>query len=252
MKPKHLMAVAAVLAVGLTRADWNLGDPHKMHFPQLPDPLGWDVAVITPAPPPPAAVADDWRCTKTGPVSDIHIWFSVKGDAAVLPGLVAFSIWSDVPAQPGMFSHPGQMLWSGIFGPGQYTVRRWADGLQGWYDPNYQEIHPRDHAQIWQLNLTQIDNPFVQIEGNTYWLGVNFAPDWTAPVGWKTSVDHWNDDAVWWNWHSEGWEELRDPITGGSLDMAFVITPEPSILWGSALLVGFALWHRWTRRARGH
>ncbi len=249
MKTQILLAVATVLAVGIARADWNIGDPYKMHFPQLPDPAGWDVAAVTPNPPPPAAVADDWLCTRTGPVSDIHIWFSVQRDAPFQPGLVAFSIWTDVPAGPGRYSQPGQMLWGGVFGPAQYSIRFWGTGNQGWLEPPGQFI-PNDHAQIWQLNVTQILNPFIQLQGNTYWLGVNFAPDWNSLVGWKTSPDHWNDDAVWWNGQLGGWEELRDPLIGDSLDMAFVITPEPSAFWGSALLLGFAAWHRWSRNHR--
>jgi hypothetical protein len=53
--------------------------------------------------------------------------------------------------------------------------------------------------------------------------------------GWKTSLDHWNDDAVW-SVPGTIWQELRDPATGESLDLAFVITPEPATL--SALLLG--------------
>ena len=60
-------------------ADWNVGDPYKMHFPQLPDPGGWDVAFSDWVP----QLADDWQCTETGPVDDVHIWYSWEGDSAV-------------------------------------------------------------------------------------------------------------------------------------------------------------------------
>jgi hypothetical protein len=250
MKRTLLAVVVAALAVGFARADWEFGDAHKMHFPQNPDPLGWDVAVITPNPPPPAAVADDWLCTQSGAVSDLHIWFSMRQDLPPQPGLVAFSIWSDVPATPNMFSHPGNLLWGGIFGPAQYSIRPYLVGVQGWYDPNDpQGVIPQDHNQIWQLNLTQIPQPFWQERGTIYWLGVNFAPDWVNAAGWKTSKDHFNDDAVWWNWQTGGWHELRDPLSGESLDMAFVITPEPGTVYGAALLLGFAGWH-WYRKHR--
>jgi len=36
------------------------------------------------------------------------------------------------------------------------------------------------------------------------------------------------DDAVWFDPVSEQWIEIRDPLTGESLDMAFVIVPEPA------------------------
>ena len=54
--------------------------------------------------------------------------------------------------------------------------------------------------------------------------------------GWKTSLDHWNDDATYY-YTIDGidppyWNELIDPVQGVSLDMAFVITtiPEPSTI----------------------
>jgi hypothetical protein len=230
------IAVAALAIAGLVTpasADWDPGDSYKMHFPQLPDPFGWDVAVVTPAPPPPAAVADDWLCTETGPVSDIHIWFSMQGDAPPNPGLMAFTIWDDIPAQPGVpYSRPGQLLWNEIFSPADYTIRLYGSGDQGWLDPNNGIVAPADHFNIWQLNL-EITDPLVPVfqqqAGNIYWLGVNFEPVW-GPVGWKTSLNHFNDDAVWWDFAGGQWQELRDPVLGHSLDMAFVITtiPEPS------------------------
>ncbi|MCJ7578787.1 MAG: hypothetical protein MUO91_10085, partial [candidate division Zixibacteria bacterium] len=46
---------------------------HKMHFPQLPDLEGWDVYAVYPK-----TLADDWKCSATGPVTDIHFWGSWK------------------------------------------------------------------------------------------------------------------------------------------------------------------------------
>ncbi len=233
-----VLAVSAFL-IAPARADWNPGDSYKMHYPQLPDPFGWDVAVGTVSPPPPAAVADDWLCTQTGPVSDIHIWFSMRGDAPPNPSLMAFTIWSDIPRQGTNFSRPGTMLWNQVFSPTDYTTRLYGSGDQGYYDPNNGIVSPADHFNIWQLNLS-MTNPaaaFVQQQGQIYWLGVNFEPTW-GNVGWKTSLDHFNDDAVWWNFAGGQWQELFDPLTGQSMDMAFVITtvPEPGSV--ALLLVG--------------
>ena len=85
--------VTCALAVCLTfasstRADWDLvwspdGNEiinHEMHFPQLPDPNGWDVNFTTPK-----FLADDWKCSGSGPVSDIHFWVSHQDD--VIPVL---------------------------------------------------------------------------------------------------------------------------------------------------------------------
>ena len=60
------MAAIALLAVPAA-ADWEPGMPFKMHYPQLPDPMGWDVKFTDPI-----VLADDWRCTQTGPVDDVH------------------------------------------------------------------------------------------------------------------------------------------------------------------------------------
>lgn len=237
----------------LAKADWDPGDPHKMHYPQLPDPNGWDVAITNgePAQLSVSVVADDWLCTETGPVSDIHIWFSMLGDQVPVLSTIVFTIWSDIPAnpnQPDSYSRPGLPLWTGIFGPGGpsgYSVRLHGTGEQGWLDLNNGIVLEADHLQTYQLNLDiNPDSAFVQQQGQIYWLGVHFEALW-GPIGWKTSLDHFNDDAVWWDFHNDEWKELRDPLTGESLDMAFVITPEPSAaMMLAAALSAFALRRR--------
>jgi hypothetical protein len=52
---------------------WQPEDGHKMHYPQLPDETGWDVNGSLPL-----ILADDWQCSETGPVKDIHWWGSWK------------------------------------------------------------------------------------------------------------------------------------------------------------------------------
>jgi hypothetical protein len=69
-----------------------------------------------------------------------------------------------------------------------------------------------------------------------YWLDVraeSFDPN--AVFGWKTSLDHWNDDAVYWDdTFSPIPQELvypaGHPMEGQSIDLAFVIVPEPATL----------------------
>lgn len=68
-----LLCVLALAAPAL--ADWEPGDGHKMHFPQLPDPDGWDVRASA------LCMADDWLCTETGTVDDIHWWGSCQDGA---------------------------------------------------------------------------------------------------------------------------------------------------------------------------
>jgi len=77
---------------------WDPCDPHKMHYPQLPDPNGWDVAfwfefmMFFPY-----ELADDWQCSKTGPVDDIHFWISWQGGMQGEIGPVMVSIYSNDP-----------------------------------------------------------------------------------------------------------------------------------------------------------
>ena len=59
----------AVVVAESARADWSEGDPHKMHYPQLPDPNGWDVNATHKK-----MVADDWKCSSSGLITGIHIW----------------------------------------------------------------------------------------------------------------------------------------------------------------------------------
>jgi hypothetical protein len=225
-----LLAIAGI--TNSARADWNPGDPYKMHYPQLPDPFGWDVNFTQPK-----VLADDWLCTETGPVSDVHLWFSSHQDMPFNIFSVHLSIHADLPAGSGgvPYSMPGPTLWVADIPAPLFSVRLWGTGEQGWYDPP-SFVLPGDHLLIWQLNIQHIPNPFIQEQGQVYWLDVSILSD--AMLGWKTSLEHFNDDAVWGYLPGEPWQELRDPFTGQSLDLAFVITvPEP----GTIVLVGIAL-----------
>lgn len=234
-------------------ADWNVGDPHKMHFPQLPDPFGLDVNFSEPA-----IVADDWTCSETGPVTDIHFWFSAKDDwfniDQPLSSQIAnihVSIHDDIPAEPnvpGSFSRPADPpRWTWDYAPDDpsISIRSWPDSgtfSQGWFDPATGEYLPTNHQKIYQVNITGITQPFFQEEGNVYWLDVSMAS--ILPLGWKTADTftypppytgmHYLDDAVWNAGFPGGpaeWLPLkRPPLFEESIDMAFVITPEPASL----------------------
>jgi len=59
-----------------------------------------------------------------------------------------------------------------------------------------------------------------------------------ARFGWKTTnpaeTPHFMDDAVWFSWYTEDWQPMAYPdqhvYQGQSIDLAFVITPEPATL----------------------
>ena len=232
-----LSLVVLATAAAPVLADWDIGDSYKMHYPQLPDPNGWDVSNTYYT-----GVADDWLCTESGPVSDIHVWYSWFNDVPDVPEFLHVGIWTD--DRTGEFSKPGTRLWHKDFlvdDPG-VSVRPWGTGDQGWYDPVTGFMDPNNHQETWQLNLL-IDpqEAFVQTQGNIYWLEVSVKlPLGTeSQLGWKTSMsEHFEDDAVWYEVGSPtpAWQEITDPVTGVSLDMAFVITPEP----GTLVLLGMA------------
>jgi len=231
------MIVSIVLPA---RADWFPGDTYKMHYPQLPDPNGWDVNFGWPK-----VLADDWRCTETGPVSDIHFWYSFAFDQPMPINGIHLSIHDDVPASPtGGFSHPGNLLWSRDLLPTEWVnlypyPGPGGTGVQGWYDPNTGEYLTGNHNLTGQINVRIPDaEAFIQEKDKIYWLDISVITDPVTfgGIGWKTSLEHFNDDAVWADYDPNGtltgWQELRDPTTGQSLDLAFVITtiPEPGTL----------------------
>ena len=79
VKPKHVCCHYCGVGSALIprRAGYGrLGTKEtgtRCTFPQLPDPKGWDVAYSG------CWLADDWRCSETGPVSDVHFWVSFSG-----------------------------------------------------------------------------------------------------------------------------------------------------------------------------
>ena len=70
-----IIATLFLLLPVTPHADWNPGDSYKMHFPQRPDSNGLDVRCRYRL-----VLADDWNCTSTGEVRDIHFWFSCASD----------------------------------------------------------------------------------------------------------------------------------------------------------------------------
>lgn len=228
MKP-ILMCLMVLAWAGMAAGDWNVGDSYKMHYPQLPKTGGFDVEFAA------STLADDWRCTGTGAVSDIHFWISWMNNqvGTVLPQL-HIQIFSDIPDPDGagpLYSQPGTKLWDSVNSAYQVNVRDMALDPQGWYDPS--QTGPaswglNDHDRWQQVNITNIVNPFIQQENTIYWLAIDFG---TKPfIGWKESGSlHFNDDAVWLNQQGQ-WVDLHDPITQLSMDLAFVITPEPASL----------------------
>ncbi len=204
-----VIVLSTVFISLITFSDWQPDDGYKMHYPQLPDEHGWDVNATCPL-----VLADDWMCTETGPVNDIHFWGSWKN--GVVGNITAFfvSIYKDIPANPPYmnYSRPGVMLWNHTFYTWQQIEIDTSD-MEGWYDPAKNLSIPNDHNDYFQYNLVNISDPFIQQNGTVYWLSISaFLVDpFNTSWGWKSSVDHWNDDACWAFIDELYWIDLWEP-----------------------------------------
>jgi hypothetical protein len=250
-------------------ADWDPSIPAK--YVQMPDlnPVpgtitGMDVNAtwrLLGVPPQPQfpfvkVLADDFPCTTTGPITGIHVWGSWLNDQSNPNTTFHLSIHADVPKDAtGAYSHPGNVLWQQEFTPGSYTARLWAQAQEFFYEPNHDTIIGND-TQVVQYNFPiPPATAFVQ-QGTAanpmvYWLDVQATVPGDEVFGWKTSVNHWNDDAVFADTTiplSMGgqlygpaaapvfWQDMHypanHPFAGQSIDMSFAITtiPEPATL----------------------
>ncbi|MGC9308637.1 MAG: hypothetical protein ACP5FL_07670 [Thermoplasmatota archaeon] len=234
-----MMVATMMIATGMTfitdtgTADWDPGDGHKMHFPMTPDVDGWDVCA-TPYSNNTARIADDWECSETGEIRDIHFWGSWKNDNnSTIEG---FNI--AIASHDSVNSMPGDIIWQRYFAQGEFTVREYTPGCyEGWYAPRHPgnpEVIPDDHLHYYQYNIVNIEDPCRQKIEEIYWLIIDVwledYYDFDYGWGWKTSNKTWGCNAVYQkSWGPGNWEELYDPLGGDPappLDMAFVITGE--------------------------
>ena len=154
---------------------------------------------------------------QTGPITRIDLWTSYLEDTRLMPDpWFSLAIYEDIPASqsPTGYSIPGNLLWD-VYVPA--TVERLVGTRldEGFYDPAANQNIGRD-TELWQYTFEfDLPNAFWQDEGNVYWLGVHHTFDLNLDdevdtsdfnilnantvvrFGWKTSTDHWNDDAVW-------------------------------------------------------
>ncbi|RKY43260.1 MAG: hypothetical protein DRP85_00260 [Candidatus Makaraimicrobium thalassicum] len=241
MKRLFMILAAAFLLAGLNvQADADSENPTK--WSQAPDwSRGYDILSYSSGP----TVADDFLC-EGGSIIDIHWWGSYAGDGdrdhPMGAPLTSFQIgfWTDVPKtgpNGNDYSHPGELIKT-------YDL----DNLQGEY-AGYQEwaLH-----NGYQYNADISGTPFVQDQGTTYWISI--AAKDNESWGWKTSSEHWNDDAAVYDPVDKIWEELRypngHPLAGDSIDMAFELTtPEP--VSSALFLTGGAAILCYRRKRRG-
>jgi len=209
---------------------------------QLPDLefTGTDVYAMR-GEPGPIILADDFECRTTGPITEIAFWGSWYRDIFPHgdPIFVGFhlSFHDDIPASesPTGYSMPGRLLWEWEFPIGACIMEEFTPVPQEgfmWppdqYDPFGDTVVVKyrcfldDSNYFWQLGTPEFPR--------VYWLDVQaLTDDPNVTFGWKTSIDHWNDDAVW----AVGppldveppWYELIYPPghlwAGTSIDLAF-------------------------------
>ncbi len=171
---------------------------------------GWDEKSIDDEPP---LLADDWCCTDSRPVTDVHWWGSFFNRDPNLPGWLSsivppppiipngfhIGIWSDTPGDPNgqdltIYSHPNEMLFE------QYCYT-FSAGFVGYdRDPNDPNYAVTDACFKFSCNM---DPNFVQDPNadRIYWLSIAAVYDTNLPDpnyiwGWKTRPHYYNDDGV--------------------------------------------------------
>jgi len=176
------------------------------------------------------SVADDWLCLGGSPVSDLHFWGSylywkedipALGPGTLTPGVEAFRIriYSDGPASPGEeYSRPARLLY-------ETWVSDFRETYVGSILHDLDEWFFFEHKFRYDLDLPRM---FHQRRDRIYWLNIAAVPqegqeeEWYS-WGWESSMDHWNDAAVWGDYFSvEDW--YWEPIMGGAFDMSFELT----------------------------
>ncbi len=187
-------------------------DTGKERYVQTPNLLtGIDVNATFWPPDPPLGLqwvlADDFPCTNSGPITDIHLWGSWLFDQRDPNAIFTLAIWSDVPTNAvSTFSHPGQKLWSQTYTNGQY----WVCQPTNWYEPFWDGYVDPDLGVVslgFSTNLYYLcfnvdpTNGFTQTGTPTaktnYWLSLAVkSPLAPTYFGWKSSADAYNDAAV--------------------------------------------------------
>jgi hypothetical protein len=222
-----------------------------MHFPQLPDTMGMDVNFTNPS-----ILADDWECSQTGPVENIHFWFSARGDwfdpyedLVRQIANIHVAIYSNIPDPDGpgpAFSHPGDSLWAGDFAADSSVVsfNYYSGGDPDWWEPNTGNYVMNDHTVTYQCNLEGIPEPFIQEVDSIYWLALSITPGATITgdslLGWKVADqssypvpytgNHYEDKAVYGLQPMPTWREMDYPEgPPKGVDLSFVIGADTTI-----------------------
>ena len=261
LKVLMLAMTMVLLFSAVALCDWNPEDPAKwIQMPDLTE-TGIDICVDDTGDIGPRTIGDDFQCTETGPITDVHLWGSWLNDDKGQITAIHLSFYTDDPVGDGgtdpdnEYSKPDVLKWERWFDSSQFVERSYyklTDGVyEGWWDPREgaSGYIPDGDTEVWQINIDILEEPFFIQEGTPdepviYWLVVQVKIDQSiegTSFGWKTrdrEDGHFMDDAVWMGFD---WVELRYPqghlYYRDSIDMAFVITgreEEPEHDFGDA------------------
>ena len=186
-------------------------------------------------------LADDFPCSTTGPISDIHIWGSWLSDVHGTITNFWLAIYSDVPAVTNVSSgivapsHPGVLLWQQSFGPSQFAESIYATGSELFYDPSAHSFIGSDTQAYYYCFYPT--SPFKQqgtaAAPTNYWLVAyaQVSTGATAPLyGWKTTLTPYNDGAVWGHYlpttgqPAGDWQTITNSQSGQLVNLAFMLT----------------------------
>jgi len=184
-------------------------------------------------------LADDFECRTTGLITGIQFWGSWNQDNVGFLTGVHLSIHKDIPADPNgpnNYSRPGAVLWEKDFTAGEFTESLYFQhtpaNYEWWWDPYVTpSLIPDGDQQVWLVNVPIDPSMAFPQEGIkddpiVYWLDIAVQTDPNFAFGWKTSNQHWNDDAVF-GVPGAGWNELiyplGHPFEPNSIDLAFCI-----------------------------
>ena len=254
MRKAFVFWLLATAALALSMPAGACGDNGTTKWTQLPDlsATGMNVnATFRGDSPFVKVLADDFQCTSAGYITAIQVWGSWLEDNVSLIAPIKLSIHADVPANvDAPYSHPGAVLWQRTFSVGEYSAGSGGFASESFYDPNTDTIIGHDQ-QVLQYDFS-IPRAAAFLQQGTagqpvvYWLDVQAQqaqPSSNTIFGWKTSLNHWNDDAAFADTQTFGglptgpmaapvyWKHMHYPaghdLAGQSIDLAFAITSEP-------------------------
>ncbi|MCC7084915.1 MAG: hypothetical protein IT427_07900 [Pirellulales bacterium] len=149
-------------------------------------------------------MADDFADKFSSPIVHVKWWGSYptyNPDFPVNRFLISFE--TDVPAQPGSFSHPGQPLLNQIVERGPLSI-----GSGTFTETPFSPGGPPLNEQVFQYNAELALNlPFPQQPDTVYWLKIVALVD--DPTGVVTDPIHPPTNITQWGWHDRDYTKTN-------------------------------------------